>query len=449
MPDSLATYLHPTINGVLAQNLVAPFALENIVQSVIEVNGQGVVESVSALARGASKITIVRPLPNTQKSRRLGATANGSAFPTTTGSPQTAYYDIDIITVLDEPLDIRQQTIDMIDVDVLKMNIVQLSDNYALNLNAMTIAGKVAASLLEAQVVEVTLTGDGVRTALLTGSSMLDDGDTENGVHIFPENDRAIVIRPSFRVNLLSSAGTIIGGSNYAQGMLVSGAIDPESRKEHRRGFIGYFDNAPVYMASSAIWDLAEEYLGIPDGSLDDVYGYISSGIGNLRGVAMEHNVNIIPHPVAQGVRLQPDCRMGFKTIYPKSNVFFTKTSFVAPDGYSITLQNFAPGSRVAPTLTLVAADGVDTAAGVTPTTVLATGRTAATKKYFFSTSGTVALTLLAFEAGYAAAAAGDKGAFTTSKVSPSVDGTYYGYFQVIDDLGNIVIEKSDAVVRS
>lgn len=449
MADFLSQYNLPVINSVQATNVLSNEILQNLYQDIIENDGEGVTQKFSTDAT-AAKITVLRFLPNTQKARKLGASVNGGNFPTSYGQPQTTNYELEVITVIDEPVWIRKATRDMLKVDVLAAETKVLAQNYALNLNAMTIAGKVAKSLLTAQCVEVTLTGDGVRSAIISASAKLDDGDVANGVHMFPMDDRIGVVRPSFRPYLLSSAGVLIGGSNYAQDILKSGAIDTTSKKEHRRGFIGVIDSVPFYLASAPIWNTAEEYLGVPAGTLGDVYGYISSGIGNLRGLALDHNIKIVDTLAAQGVALQPDCRMGFETIMAKSNVFLTKVGFKAFDYYTDltgVLKNMAPGSREAATLTLVAADGVDTAAGVTPTTVLGTGTTAVSKKYFYSDVNTIALTPLAFEAGYAAAT--HKGAFTTSKVSPGADGAWYGYFQVIDSLGNITIEISDLVTRT
>lgn len=450
MPNFLSDYNLPVINSVQATNVLANTVLQNLYQEIIENDGEGVTQKFSTDAT-AAKITVIRFLPNTQKARKLGASYNGGNFPTTYGQPQTENYELEVITVIDEPVWIRKATRDMLKVDVLEAQTKVLAQNYALNLNAMTVAGKVAKSLLTSQCVEVTLTGDGVRTAVTTANSTLDNGDKTNGVHMFPGEDRIGVVRPSFRPYLMSSAGVLIGGSNYAQDILKNGGVDATSKREYRRGFIGVIDSVPFYLASGPIWDVAEEYLGVPAGTLNDVYGYISSGIGNLRGLALDHNIKIVDTLAAQGVALQPDCRMGFETIYPKSNVFLVKSGFKAFDNYAdltAKLKLLAPGSRELPTLTLVAADGVDTAAGVTPTTTLGKDNTAVSKKYFFAASGTIALTPLAFEAAYATADKG-KGAFTTSKVSPSEDGAFYGYFQVVDSLGNIVVKVSDLVTRS
>lgn len=449
MANFLSDYNLPVINSVQATNVLSNTVLQNLYQEIIENDGEGITQKFSTDAT-AAKITVIRFLPNTQKARKLGATYNGGNFPSSYGQPATQNYELEVITVIDEPVWIRKATRDMLRVDVLEAQTKVLAQNYALNLNAMTIAGKVAKSLLTSQIVEVTLTGDGVRTGILAATAKLDDGDVDNGVHMFPGDDRIGVVRPSFRPYLLSSAGVLIGGSNYAQDILRTGAIDTTSKKEYRRGYIGMVDSVPFYLASSPIWKTAEEYLGVPSGTLDDVYGYVSSGIGNLRGLALDHNIKIVDAVAAQGVILQPDCRMGFETILPKSNVFLVKSGFKAFNYYTdltSVLKVVAPGSRELPTLTLVAADGVDTAAGVTPTTVLGTGNTAVSKKYFFAESGTIALTPLAFEAGYAAAT--HRGAFTTSKVSPGADGAWYGYFQVVDSLGNIIVKRSDLVTRS
>lgn len=443
MANFLSDYNQPTINSVQARLVLSNEILLNIGQNIIENDGEGVTQRFAKDAKGG-RINVIRVLPNTQKARVLGADYNGNNFPTTMAQPQTVQYGLDVITVLDEPVAIRDATKDMINVDLIQATTKNLGLLYARNVNAMTVAGKVAKSI--GNYVEVGATSDAWRLAIITANSKLDEGDADNGVDMFPTEDRILVIRPSVRPYLLSASGVLIGGSNYAQDILAKGTIDTASTRDQRNGFVGVVDGLKTYMASNAIFTLAEEYLGLPAGELDDVYGYVSSGMANARGIALEEKIKIVDAIQASGIIIQPDCRMGFSAFYSKGNVFLVKSGYVLPEvpapASGVYLSVLAPASRQKPTLTF----GTLTNAQVVALTLtLGTGRTLATGegKFFFS-SADVKLTTSAFKTAYASASAGDKGTFTaSSNTSVAIATGEYIYARVIDDLGNAIVVRS------
>jgi hypothetical protein len=200
-------------------------------------------------------------------------------------------------------------------------------------------------------------------------------------------------------------------------------------------------DGLPTYMANNAIFALAERYLGLPVGELDDVYGYVSSGMANARGIALDETIKIVDAIAGQGILIQPDCRLGFEAFYTKGNVFLVKNGFVLP---SLTMKLLAPASRLKPTVVLSANGGTSA-----PTATITLGglRTLAAGKsaYFYSTSAAVKLTVAAFDTAYTAATKKALISTTGAGVSLTTTGVTGNtlYVKVIDDLGNATIVKS------
>ena len=438
----LSDFNQPTISSLQARLVLSNEYLFNIGQNIVETDGQGCTQRFAKDTKGG-RINVVRILPLTQKARSLGADYNGLPFNAlTVESPASSQYGLDILTVIDLPIDIRSASQDMIPVDILQAETKNYSLLISRNINAMTIAGKVAKSLVTAQVKTVDMTdttGVAFRDVIIQANALLDEGEPASGVDMFPSDDRICVIRPSFRPYLMKAQNILVGGSNFAQDILAKGGISPEAKRDNRNGYVGMIDGLPTYMANSSIWSLAEEYLGLMAGELSGIQGYVSSAMSNARGIALDETIKIIDSPNGPGIRLQPDCRLGFESFYVGGTVFFTTTTFVIP---TVTMKLLAPASRSKPTITLSAQTGT---AFPTVTIVFATGRTSVSKQAIYDATGK-ALTVAGFDAAYAALNANQVVADVTSgsacASSASVSAKYL-YVKVIDDLGNCNVIKS------
>jgi hypothetical protein len=446
----------PHINGTAARVILPNEVLANIYQKEIESNGRGVTERFSTDTSGA-QIRVVRVKPLTQDARELGAGLNGANFNADKDVVATVEYGLNVITVLDSPFDIATVSEDLIPVDLLKASIDNFSNLVTLNVNAMTIAGKFLKTMIDTtpSIKALASNATDFYTPLLEANSLLDDGDVDNGVTMFPMDDRIGVIRPSLRPKLMKNGVLSLGGSNYAQQMLADGTLSPGSKVvKLENGYIGDFDGVPVHIAANAIWNKSEQYLGLPKGELDAVLGYFSSGMSNARGVAQSEQIKIIDSPDGQGKRVQPLVRMGFESFYAKGNAFIVSAADVASYANPLTVINtlvantaklLAPASRKAPTITVA----VGTDKKVTPTVTFGTGKSLLTggNLYYVSDKATNKLTVAEFNAKYTAATV--KGAFTSAAAldAQAVAGTYYYYFMSIDNDGTAAVVKSDGVV--
>lgn len=449
----LSDFKSPKINGIAAKRILANEVLKNIVQGQIEGEGRGVTLGFSTDTSGA-QIRILRVLPLTQKARELGSAVNGAFFNSGKEMPQTAEVGIDVITTIDQNIDIPTVAEDMLPIDLLQKTMNNFGDLVNLNINAMTIAEKMRASFLgtnkNVQIIDGTKPED-ILPAIYYASSKLDGGDWENGISMFPQNDRIGVIRPAFRPVLIAKGVVIVGGSNYAQEMIAKGVVSPNAKATKlENGYFGDIDGIPFHVASPVIWDLACEYLGLPPKSLNGVEGYISSGIGTGRAIASSEQVKIIDSPDGQGKRLQPLVRMGVKSWYPKSTVVLAVKDFKSPLDIveaekTGVVKLVAPGSRVVPTLKVTGSSGANATITVTTGTYQnggSIGTIASSLKYVISEQDVEPI-LSNFDALYTKEPT-NKGTYTSgTQISKALTGKkYYLYAIAVDNQGTAGITK-------
>jgi hypothetical protein len=253
-------------------------------------------------------------------------------------------------------IDIPTNQQDMMNVDVAEAELTNLSGKVNKNVNAVTFAAQLATSFNANMPNKVTLDASNpdYLAAIIDAGSMLDDGNEEQGIDAYPDDYRAIFIRSGAKASLMKKGQIIIGGSNDAQTILRKGGLDVDTEPDvAATGYLGTVDNMPVYMASKAVWTLAEKYMGLTAGALDGVEMLVVSGIGTGRALAFNNAIKMIDSPNGQGRRLQPKYRFGAKCWDAKSVVPVVKSTFVKPVD---TVTVMAPGSR-----TTDAGAGVDT----------------------------------------------------------------------------------------
>lgn len=360
---TLANHTEPTIGGIAAQVIFANTALENIYQEEIEKGGRGVTQKFSQDTSGA-QIRVVRPLPLPIDARVLGAAINGGNFSAYVYQPETATYGLDVITTIDDQVDIPNVNMDMIPVDIAKMYIKNISDKVVLNMNAIKIAARAYTCLSAdhadaktASVVRYNADTEKLLDRVIKTNAELNRGDRANGVSTFPVADRIGLVSSIYYAEFLTSHGIFqLGGANYAYDIARKGGLDAETDtpKLLNDGYIGTLAGVPFHFVSDLVLSTACEYLGFPETELDNVVCHISSAHGNLFGLATGNSIKTIDSPNGQGVRLQPLYRMGAACIMPKSVAWLVDdATFVNPYGVKdiftnplVTWGYKAPGSR-------------------------------------------------------------------------------------------------------
>jgi len=456
----LTDFKAPFINGIAAKRILVNETLQNIFQGEIESEKRGVTQRFTTDVSGA-QIRVIRVLPLTQLARELGSGLNGENFNTLVEQPRTEQYGLDVITVIDAPVDIPNVNQDMLPIDLMEKVTKEISNLINLNTNAMTIAGKYHKTFTDVANANIvyfdpaSTDASALQTAFLLANSSLDDGDLENGVSMFPQDDRVAVIQTAYRAKLLAKGVLVLGGSNYAQEMLAGGQLSPGAKlNKLENGYIGDFDGVPVHIVSSLIWRTTERYLGLPAGELAKVIGYFSSGLANVRGIAYNENMKIIDSPQGAGVRLQPLFRMGFKSFYTKGNVFIIEgTSYTSPlTSLGAAAKLLAPGSRFTPVVHIERATS-----NAAMTVTYGVGKTAlnGASQYFITNNASIPTTISAFTSAFAASNNSAKGNLNPTGttynflIDDGFTGDIYAYVKATDSDGTTTVVKGFVVKES
>lgn len=350
----LSDFARPSINGNVARRVLANDVLRGVTQGILETNGEGVTQRFSNDTSGA-QIRITQFMPFNQLARELGADLNGENFDGRNAlQANTQGLGVDVITVINQNIDIPQVTMDMLPIDFLENVKKNLTMDINNNINAMTIGGKFVASSNAValgndtfeEITAATADGNAWRTKLMAMGARLDNGDIDNGLAYFPDDDRCFVFKVSVIPMLFAGGILTLGGANNAYDMLAMGGLSHGEKQDIRTGYAGQILGVPVYKATDLIIAMAAKYAGVPVWTFQDVYGYLSSGYANVRALAQNDEIKIIDSPDGAGVRVQPNFRMGFKSLFAKGNVFLVETGFVNPSNGDLILK--APGSRAA-----------------------------------------------------------------------------------------------------
>ncbi len=354
------------INNVSTNVYMSKRIKENVFQDILHVNGKGITEQVEDT--DASTIRFIKFTPLTTSARRLGASKNGAAFTENAAStPTTMEYIMNLTFFYDDNMDVPEVEQDMLSVSILDGALQNIAGRINTEINASTIATQIVASLTYAQanssvnLVKMSTTSttpyfDG----FLSACSVLDSGDKDNGIQYFDNNQRQALVRSSYRWNLLSQAGVIVGGSNIAQEMIARGIISPTANGgDLSKQYVGEVANVPCYMVSDLVMSRAEEwtvkgttasgsttYAQLTAGSYDGIVMLLCASVGTDRGIATGNKIKTIDSPNGAGIRLQPKWRWGVNVAYPKSIVLVAESTFTNIVTSTVSLSTEAVGSQ-------------------------------------------------------------------------------------------------------
>lgn len=354
MPQLFADITTPYINEATLKRVMSSRVKDNIFQGIFTRPGEAVTEKFSEDTE-AAQIQVIRVKPNQTDAREIGADKNGGWFNNQDAhTASTEAYPINILTTIDDLIDIPTNQQDMMNVDVAEAELSSLAGKVNKNVNALTIAvqlkknfNDVAAELVEKNWVELDADAPNYMRAILSAGTKLDDGNEAEGVDAYPDEARAIFMRSSAKENLLTTGQLIVGGSNAAQRIIQRGGLDANTDPDvAATGYLGEVNNMPAYMASKAVWTLVEKYLGLSAGALNGVEMLVVSAIGTGRALAFNNAIKIVDTPNGQGRRLQPKYRMGAECWDALSVVPVVKNGFTNPATAEAQLTVKAPGSR-------------------------------------------------------------------------------------------------------
>ena len=421
--EVISQILSPTnatyINGVSAERRFSNAVLKNMYQGLVEKGGKGVNDKFVSEddANSSAQVFVNRILPVKMQPREQGASKNGASFSANKHYTQTVTVGIELLQVLDDPIIIPRARQDMIKVDLLAEQTKIYSDRLATIINGATFACKVLKSWLagvEGKVISSSdVTNKLVLNRFIEANSLLDEGDAENGIDLFPEDSRIAVFKPSYRATLKTSGVLVLGGANYAYDIAKGDAISHESSaRRSEDGYIGDIDGVPCHIISNESLRHADGFLGFAEGEIkaSALLGYISSSYANARGVSTSKLTKVVDAVDGQGLILQPYCKFGVESWYPKGNVLlssaefnpfgFLKTTF-ASSLSSIAFKLKGVGSRLVPSIAISSPGATGATFTIKAEDDWATSHVVAAVTYVGDTE---AKTLAEFMAGYGSA---------------------------------------------
>jgi len=317
------------VNDTALHVAVSEWIIERLVQESLYRDKLGITQ-ISTKDVGAGAVRVPKIKPSTGTWRKLGETTNGDWFNSgTIGAIGLDEELVELLYVYDMPEDVpvSQQKLALGGMSNIEVRAKEIGKNIAVGLNAGTMAHQIAA------VINIVIADSGTETdriftydpatdgdsleKFLAANASLDDGD---GVYhaYFPRGGRIALLRPSVIANLRKKGAVIVGGSNYAQEILSSGALDIalDELPEVHNGYVGMLDGIPVYKATSYLWTQAEKWLGVSPGYLDNIAGLICSHVATGRGHAFPDQTKVIDSPNGQGLRIQPLSNFGVKVFF-------------------------------------------------------------------------------------------------------------------------------------
>lgn len=332
----------PYVNGVAARLNFSPALLKNMYQSLIETNGKGIDDNfvTSTDAEEAAQVFVHRIRPVEMLPREQGASKNGASYSQNQHYVQTETVSIELLQVIDDPIKIPRARQDMIKTDLLAEQTQIFSDRLATILNGATAACKLLASwsaadgkanfhsITNADVAASTVNDNVVLRKFIEANSLLDEGDEDKAIDIFPLKTRIAVFKMSYRAILKTKGVLTVGGANDAYAIARGAGLNTEGRvRTEDDGYWGEIDGIEVHGISNESLKHASYFLGLTKFDLKNgnFIGYISSSYANARGVSTSRETKVVDETQGQGVILQPYVKFGLATWYPKGNVILDK----------------------------------------------------------------------------------------------------------------------------
>ena len=150
---------------------------------------------------------------------------------------------------------------------------------------------------------------DAYATAANDLNAKLSNGDPAQGAFTYATEGRTIIGRPSFINKVFNrKSGIILNGSDLAQEMLKNYDLDVRmsDRNYVGTGYRGYALGFHWQEAPDIIWTIAERYLGLEAGALNNVYAIAVSFESTAMGRVVDLGVKLIDANEVRGVKAQP-----------------------------------------------------------------------------------------------------------------------------------------------
>ena len=270
---------------------------------------------------GATRVILNTPLPFSSRTTSYGGRPGtpGNAGVLNVKPPLMPANDEFLVylnQVNDQMMMFPDLAREYIPIDVMAQKIAQYADRVAMDRDASTLAEIIAYAYFRSLnqgdnlINEGDLAAENAYATLINNlNSRLDNGDQVRGAFTFPTEGRTIIGRPSFINGIFNrNSGVIMLGGDLAQEMLKNYDLDirMSDRDYVGTGYKGYAMNFHFQSAPDYIWTLAEAYLGLAKGSLDNVDAIAVSFDATAMSEGIDLGVKIVDATDFRGSLAQP-----------------------------------------------------------------------------------------------------------------------------------------------
>lgn len=270
---------------------------------------------------GATRVMLNTPLPfssrTTSYGGRKGTPGNAGVINVKPPiMPSNDEFMVYLNQVNDQMMMFPDLSREYVPLDVMSTKIAQYADRVAMDRDASTLAEIIAYAFFrslnagENLVNEGDLTAENAYATLINNlNSKLDNGDQARGAFTFPTEGRTIIGRPSFINGIFNrNSGVIMLGGDLAQEMLKNYDLDVRmsDRDYVGTGYRGYAMNFHFQSAPDYIWTLAEAYLGLTKGALDNVDAIAVSFDATAMSDGVDLGVKLVDATEFRGSLAQP-----------------------------------------------------------------------------------------------------------------------------------------------
>lgn len=326
------------INGRSVDVLITEKVLPFVIQGDCEKDGKGVFQGYSQNELAAAYVRIPKPTYIQPYIRALGSNVNGGSFSNFQMTIQNDEYQLPVTAVSDVPIIIALNDLSMVPQLKIENWAGLFAQNVVVAKNGMCLGTKFYKSFYQDKDNAYIETFDpatqgSIKPALDRCEDDLNEGIPSLGIDSFPDEGRKITFVTGITPYMRELGAFIVGGSNYAQEMLKSGAVSPnDSINFTKDGFRGIYGTVEMNLISPLKVLFADSYLGFPKGTL------VACGLSMVESTSyanqfglVDNGVKAVPAQAGQGTVLQPNYRMGAVTLFSQGNAFIMKAGYVNP----------------------------------------------------------------------------------------------------------------------
>lgn len=314
------------INAELSQVICEAIYIEEIFRDGQSVTGKYTTDRKASAVR----VMLDTPLPSTSRTLSYGGrkgTPDNSGIINANPPilPANDEFMIYLNQVNDQAMLFPDLAKEYVPLDVMAQKIAGYAKSVVQDRSASTLAEIIAYSYFRAMnggenlINAGDLKQDNAYADLVNDlNSAMDNGDPERGAYTYATQGRTIIGRPSFVNHAMSrKSGLIMLGGDLAQEMLKNYDLD-KTMSDHDyvgSGYKGYAMQFHWQFAPDYIWSLAEKYLNLPKGALDNVSAIAVSFEATAMGRIVDLGVKLIDANEVRGIKAQPLNTWGHEAI--------------------------------------------------------------------------------------------------------------------------------------